>query len=157
MSCRLLSVSSGFSSRSFFRAAFNHVTGFYNVKYRRICIDNIVIGTQVDILNQVGDEYENNEYDGNNGGSLGEFTKGQMVPEFDDAVFKMNVGEITGPVKTQFGYHLIKLNAKNDAKTFDFDEIKEYCLMHHLRLSDYVANYEGEDIFIFLKSVLNSV
>lgn len=35
----------------------------------------------------------------------------------------------------------------------DFDEIKEYCLMHHLRLSDYVANYEGEDIFIFLKSV----
>ena len=35
----------------------------------------------------------------------------------------------------------------------NFDEIKEYCLMHHLRLSDYVANYEGEGIFIFLKSV----
>ena len=35
----------------------------------------------------------------------------------------------------------------------NFDEIKEYCLMHHLRLSDYVANYEGEAIFMFLKSV----
>ncbi len=35
----------------------------------------------------------------------------------------------------------------------NFDEIKEYCLMHHLRLSDYVANYEGEAIFVFLKSV----
>lgn len=59
-----------------------------------------------------------------NGGNLGEFTKGQMVPEFDEAVFSMNVGEIRGPVKTQFGYHLIKLNAKNEAKTYEFEEIK---------------------------------
>ncbi len=35
----------------------------------------------------------------------------------------------------------------------NFDEIKEYCLMHHLRLSDYVSNYEGEGIFVFLKTV----
>jgi len=60
-----------------------------------------------------------------NGGNLGEFTKGQMVPEFDEAVFKMNVGEITGPVKTQFGYHLIKLNSKNEAGAYPFDEIKD--------------------------------
>lgn len=59
-----------------------------------------------------------------NGGNLGEFTKGQMVPEFDEAVFSMNVGEIKGPVKTQFGYHLIKLNSKNEAKTYEFEEIK---------------------------------
>ena len=59
-----------------------------------------------------------------NGGNLGEFTKGQMVPEFDEAVFKMNVGEISQPVKTQFGYHLIKLNAKNEEKTYGFDEIR---------------------------------
>lgn len=59
-----------------------------------------------------------------NGGNLGEFTKGQMVPEFDEAVFSMNVGEITGPVKTQFGYHLIKLNAKNEAKVYEYEEIK---------------------------------
>ncbi len=59
-----------------------------------------------------------------NGGNLGEFTRGQMVPEFDEAVFKMSVGEVVGPVKTQFGYHLIKLNAKNEEKPYDFEEIK---------------------------------
>ena len=46
------------------------------------------------------------------------------MPEFDEAVFKMSVGEVSGPVKTQFGYHLIKLNAKNEEKPYDFEEIK---------------------------------
>ncbi len=59
-----------------------------------------------------------------NGGNLGEFTRGQMVPEFDEAVFSMNVGEVSAPVKTQFGYHLIKLVSKNEASTYDFEEIK---------------------------------
>lgn len=59
-----------------------------------------------------------------NGGSLGDFGKGQMVPEFDAAVFAMEVGEITdAPVKTQFGYHLIKLNAKNAAEEMPLAEI----------------------------------
>lgn len=60
-----------------------------------------------------------------NGGNLGEFTRGQMVPEFDEACFSMEVGEIKGPVKTQFGYHLIKLNSKTEAKPMGFDAIKE--------------------------------
>ena len=60
-----------------------------------------------------------------NGGSLGEFGRGQMVPEFDTAVFSMEVGEVKGPVKTQFGYHLIKLDAKNEAKEIAFEEIKD--------------------------------
>lgn len=59
-----------------------------------------------------------------NGGNLGEFTRGQMVPEFDTAVFSMEVGAVSEPVKTQFGYHLIKLISKNEASTYDFDEIK---------------------------------
>ena len=59
-----------------------------------------------------------------NGGNLGDFGKGQMVPEFDEAVFKMEVGEITAsPVKTQFGYHLIKLIAKNEAEAMPFASI----------------------------------
>lgn len=57
------------------------------------------------------------------GGNLGEFTRGQMVPEFDEACFSMEIGEIRGPVKTQFGYHLIKLNSKNEAKPIEFSEI----------------------------------
>ena len=62
---------------------------------------------------------------GENGGNLGEFTRGQMVPEFDAAVFTMEEGEIKGPVKTQFGYHLIKLNTKTTSKPLAFEEIKE--------------------------------
>ena len=45
---------------------------------------------------------------GKNGGSLGEFSRGDMVKAFDDAVFKGPVLEVQGPVKTRFGYHLIK-------------------------------------------------
>lgn len=61
-----------------------------------------------------------------NGGNLGEFGRGQMVPEFDVAVFAMEVGEITSePVKTQFGYHLIKLNEKNEASITPLDEIRD--------------------------------
>ena len=59
------------------------------------------------------------------GGNLGEFTRGQMVPEFDEACFTMEVGEIRGPVKTQFGFHLIKLNSKNEAKPIEFSDIAD--------------------------------
>ena len=59
------------------------------------------------------------------GGNLGDFGRGQMVPEFDTACFEMEIGEVRGPVKTQFGYHLIRLNAKNAAAPIAFDEIRE--------------------------------
>ena len=62
---------------------------------------------------------------GQNGGSLGEFTRGQMVPEFDEACFTMEVGELRGPVKTQFGYHLIQLDAINEAKPLAFSDVRE--------------------------------
>lgn len=62
---------------------------------------------------------------GQEGGSLGDFTRGQMVPEFDEACFSMEVGETRGPVKTQFGYHLIRLNGKKEAEQIPFEQIKE--------------------------------
>ena len=46
---------------------------------------------------------------GKRGGDLGEFGPGQMVPEFDKVVFSGEVGKVHGPVKTQFGYHLVKI------------------------------------------------
>ena len=46
------------------------------------------------------------------GGDLGEFGKGQMVPEFENVVFSAPVGETQGPVKTQFGYHLIEVTSR---------------------------------------------
>ncbi|MEE9604879.1 MAG: peptidylprolyl isomerase [Candidatus Scalindua sp.] len=46
---------------------------------------------------------------GKSGGALGEFSPGQMVPEFDKVVFSAEVGKVHGPVKTDFGYHLIEI------------------------------------------------
>lgn len=59
------------------------------------------------------------------GGDLGEFEKGQMVPEFETAAFAQEVGAIGECVKTDFGYHIIKVNSKKEAKTLAFDEVKE--------------------------------
>ncbi len=58
-----------------------------------------------------------------NGGSLGTFGSGQMVPDFEKAVFKMKDGEISKPVKTEFGWHVIKCD-KLEKKQKTFDEVK---------------------------------
>lgn len=59
---------------------------------------------------------------GARGGELGEFGRGQMVPEFEKAAFEAKVGELTPVVKTQFGYHLIKVD---EHATTSFEEAKE--------------------------------
>ena len=51
---------------------------------------------------------------GKSGGELGEFAPGRMVPEFDAVVFSAPVGEVQGPVKTQFGYHLLEVTNRVD-------------------------------------------
>tara|TARA_B100000809_G_scaffold238975_1_gene260156 strand:+ start:858 stop:1139 length:282 start_codon:yes stop_codon:yes gene_type:complete len=48
------------------------------------------------------------------GGALGEFSPGQMVPEFDQVVFSAEVNQVHGPVKTQFGYHLIEITNRSE-------------------------------------------
>ena len=50
---------------------------------------------------------------GKDGGDLGEFAPGQMVPEFDRVVFKEEVGKVHGPIKTQFGYHLVEITSRS--------------------------------------------
>jgi len=51
---------------------------------------------------------------GRDGGDLGSFGPGQMVPEFDKVVFSAEIGAVQGPVKTQFGYHLLEVTSRED-------------------------------------------
>ena len=50
---------------------------------------------------------------GEKGGDLGTFGPGQMVKEFDEVVFSANINEVQGPVKTQFGYHLLEVTNRS--------------------------------------------
>ena len=65
-----------------------------------------------------------------NGKDLGIFSKGQMVKEFEDACFNMEVGEVSKPVKTQFGYHIIKLVEKNKAQEMTLEESRDHIIEH---------------------------
>jgi peptidyl-prolyl cis-trans isomerase C len=51
---------------------------------------------------------------GQKGGDLGQFGPGQMVKEFDDVVFSSELNQVHGPVKTQFGYHLLEITERSD-------------------------------------------
>lgn len=62
---------------------------------------------------------------GPSGGELGWFTAGQMVPAFDEAVQEMSAGELAGPVQTEFGWHVIKLNDTREKDAPSLDEVRD--------------------------------
>ncbi len=62
---------------------------------------------------------------GKESGKLGEFGHGQMVPEFEEACDQLQEGELSGPVKTQFGWHLVKLNRRIKGEKVEFAVAKE--------------------------------
>jgi peptidyl-prolyl cis-trans isomerase C len=62
---------------------------------------------------------------GANGGELGWFSKDKMVAEFADAAFKLKKGEVSEPVKSEFGWHIIKLEDRRPLQIASFDEMKE--------------------------------
>jgi len=83
---------------------------------------------------------------GKNGGSLGWFSRGMMVPEFDQAVFSMNVGEVSDIVETQFGYHIICKTDQEEAGEADFDLVRENIrdFLRHARRGEAVSAYVEE-------------
>lgn len=77
-----------------------------------------------------------------NGGKLGEFPRGAMVKEFEDAAFELNEGELSGPVKTEFGYHLIKLNSKTDPSKIKLEDVVHEVKQEALRVKQQKAYLE---------------
>jgi peptidyl-prolyl cis-trans isomerase C len=67
------------------------------------------------------------------GGDLGDFGRGSMVPPFEQAAFSVEVGEISDPVRTQFGFHLIKLTGKTEGEKLPFEQIRP-------QIAEYLAN-----------------
>ncbi|WP_024509511.1 peptidylprolyl isomerase [Bradyrhizobium sp. ARR65] len=83
------------------------------------------------------------------GGDLGFFTKDQMVPEFSAVAFSLEPGKISDPVKTQFGWHIIKVEEKRNRKPPEFDQVKSQIETYVTRKAqaDYVAKLrEGAKI-----------
>ncbi len=84
--------------------------------------------------------------DGNkeDGGSLGYFSNGQMVPAFEEATAALKIGQISNPVKTDFGYHIIKLEDKRKVKIDNFEKMRS-------RIYDSMAAEYIQDYFLQLQ------
>jgi len=78
--------------------------------------------------------------DKGNDGNLGTFGKGRMVPEFEKAAYALEAGELSEPVRTQFGWHLIQLHEKIPSKVTAFEEIKE-------KVIEYLTERKKDKVF----------
>ena len=96
-------------------------------------------------------QYSDDEASGKSGGDLGYISKGQMVKEFDRALFSLDVGEVSKIIETEFGFHIIKVYEHREEYIQDFDEVKE-------NINSYLLNSYGiskwED---FILSLIDAV
>ena len=93
---------------------------------------------------KVADEVTEDPSGKGKGGDLGYFTKEQMVPEFADAAFKMEKGQVSDPVKSQFGWHIIRVEDKRKKPAPEFDAVKS-------QLETYVTRKAQADLVTKLR------
>lgn len=78
-----------------------------------------------DSFEELAKEYSTDTVSATNGGDLGYFTKYEMVEEFSNAAFSLDINEVSEPVKTTYGYHIIKVTDKKDAKIATLEDSKD--------------------------------
>ena len=109
--------------------------GKESVSAKHILVDNAELCSEIKAKidnNELTFEEAANQYSScpskEQGGNLGEFGRGMMVPEFENAAFELEIGVVSEPVQTQFGYHLIKVESKNGADVMPFEAVKQEVL-----------------------------
>jgi peptidyl-prolyl cis-trans isomerase C len=90
------------------------------------------------------------------GGDLGYFSRGQMVPEFEATAFKLNKGDVSMPVQSQFGWHLIKLEDRRQRKAPPYDSVKERisAALIHRKAQEVVGQLRGNAKIDFVDPAL---
>lgn len=121
----------------------NHIDDFSLIRASHILLDNEEDGRMVVSLIQNGGdfaqlakEYSIDQYSASEGGDLEYFTRTQMVPQFSDVAFNLEVGQVSNIVKTNYGYHIIKVVAK---KKVPFSEAKEQIKPALLRAKEFTG------------------
>ena len=100
------------------------------VHARHILVDSEAKAKEIAAKAKAGADFaklakENSKDSAEDGGDLGYFTKDQMVPEFADAAFKLDKGQVSDPVKTQFGWHVIKVEDKRQKPVPTFEQVSD--------------------------------
>ena len=130
-----------------YEEAAKQITGEQEVHARHILVETEDQAKKIEEELKKGADFaelakkESKDPGASDGGDLGFFTKDQMVPEFSAAAFALEPGKISDPVKTQFGWHVIKVEEKRTRKAPDFEQVKPQIETYVVRKAqaDYVA------------------
>src|SRR5712672_2936564 len=130
-----------------YEEAAKQISGEQEVHARHILVENEDQAKKIEGELKKGTDFaelakkESKDPGASDGGDLGFFTKDQMVPEFSAAAFALEPGKISDPVKTQFGWHVIKVEEKRTRKAPDFEQVKPQIETYVVRKAqaDYVA------------------
>ncbi len=105
------------------------------------------------VFERLAEKYSDDQSSARNGGQIGFIKRGDVVPEFEKAAFKLKEGEISDIVKTQFGYHLIKVDEKIPAKMPTLNELKEVIKKEIFENKKNISL--KEHVLSFYKDILN--